>query len=751
MRLTLRNLLAYMHGLLSPQEAEELARKIAESPFAKDLIERITDVVRRRSAELLSADDEATQLDPNTVAEYLDHVLPPERVPDFERICFESDQQLAEIASCHLILTKVLTEPVQISDEARRRMYALIQDLPPQPRSEQPPEVSAEPQAEGKQAGGKRPPKKRRLYLPGPRVVLRMVLTAFFGALALGFGVIGLLLLTGQLRPDSALMAFLRGAEGRGGRAVARLPEGGKELPAPEAVSPSPEATPPASHTQSESAPAEESPGQTGAGPITPSTVPPVSDQTVSLPSEPGAVPPAPGTAPLGETDRASAEAGELASRPSEPAAAEMAAGLEQPEAVLREFAGGGTPGQSPAGEAAVAERGAPSAGIPVDRPKPGRELRVELLSEGEVLLFFDAGKSAWCRVARQEPVPLNSDLLCLPRFAPVLRVGSQMTVKMVDATKLNFVAGQAEGQLKLAISFGRLLFRDIPEKWSIELGPPLNVNIVAATPGAQMALEVYGRQYGPRLPKDAPPRLATLYWLAGKGNVVLSTGEVHAVESVCELAIDGAGKPQPAASLPAWTKWDSEFEQIDLLARPVVAEALKPEAPVVVRLRELARHRKQEVRLLAYRALHVVDDFEPLVEALGNNEESVHWKEVVGLLATAYSAGSPTTERILAAVDRFHGAACGRIAAVSLDLNAPLEAGSARLLVDALREPVLAARVLALWRLEQEAGRAFGYRASDDPRNQRAALSRWEEWFRERFGAGGPGRNPAEALLLPQ
>ncbi len=126
MRLTVRNLLAYRHGLLSPQDAEELAKKIEESPFAQELLERISDVLRRRTLDAPEVDERRGVLDANTVAEYLDHVLPPDRVPDLERICLESDEQLAEVASCHLILTKVLTEPVEISPASFERMYSLV-------------------------------------------------------------------------------------------------------------------------------------------------------------------------------------------------------------------------------------------------------------------------------------------------------------------------------------------------------------------------------------------------------------------------------------------------------------------------------------------------------------------------------------------------------------------------------------------------------------------------------------------------
>ena len=128
MRLTLRTLLAYLDDTLEAQQAREIGQKVAESPPARELIERIRQVMRRRrlSAPAVSGGD--PDFDANVVAQYLDSSLSDEEITRIEEKCLADDQHLAEVASCHQILTLVLGEPAHVPPTARERMYDLVRD-----------------------------------------------------------------------------------------------------------------------------------------------------------------------------------------------------------------------------------------------------------------------------------------------------------------------------------------------------------------------------------------------------------------------------------------------------------------------------------------------------------------------------------------------------------------------------------------------------------------------------------------------
>ena len=155
MRLTLRNMLAYMDDILEAEDAEQNPQENRGEQAGQRAVAPHPRLHEAAAAGLARSDERGGGLDPNTVAEYLDYQLPGDRVADFEKVCLESDIHLAEVASCHQILARVLGEPAEVDPESRQRMYQLPELLAAQVKAASE-EVKAEP-------GGKalcRPPRR---------------------------------------------------------------------------------------------------------------------------------------------------------------------------------------------------------------------------------------------------------------------------------------------------------------------------------------------------------------------------------------------------------------------------------------------------------------------------------------------------------------------------------------------------------------------------------------------------------------
>ncbi len=128
MRLTLRTLLSWKDGMLDPNAAAELAAKIEASAAARQLAARIDDVVARPTLSATPLDATAFAAAANSTAEYLDNVMPADRIGEFEQVCFASDAQLAETAATHETLASWSREPEPALDRAaRRRLLAAVQ------------------------------------------------------------------------------------------------------------------------------------------------------------------------------------------------------------------------------------------------------------------------------------------------------------------------------------------------------------------------------------------------------------------------------------------------------------------------------------------------------------------------------------------------------------------------------------------------------------------------------------------------
>lgn len=125
MRLTLRTLLNWINNNLSEEDAALVAQKVEESELAKALKTQIEGIMGQQKLPAPELLDGTPKGNANSAAEYLDNSMDPVLTPDFEKFCIHSDIMLGEIAGCHQILSRALTQKLDLAPELRAKLCDL--------------------------------------------------------------------------------------------------------------------------------------------------------------------------------------------------------------------------------------------------------------------------------------------------------------------------------------------------------------------------------------------------------------------------------------------------------------------------------------------------------------------------------------------------------------------------------------------------------------------------------------------------
>ena len=191
----------------------------------------------------------------------------------------------------------------------------------------------------------------------------------------------------------------------------------------------------------------------------------------------------------------------------------------------------------------------------------------------------------------------------------------------------------------------------------------------------------------------------------------------------------EGARSVPATTALPDWIE-GQPLGQIDqAAAEALVAHLEQPDRSVALGLRELAEHRKREVRALAARSLAAIGQFDSLVGVLADAEQRPVWPQQIDALRAAVALGPETASLVreaFAAVRREDGPALFRMLwGYSAD---NLKAGEAARLVEYLEHEDLDFRVLSIWNLHAITGAVSSYRPEYPPARRQQYFLRWQQ-----------------------
>ncbi len=716
MRLTLRTLLAYLDGILEPNDAEDLAKKIEESDYAVELVDRIRDVMRRLRLGAPSISDRGPGLDPNTVAEYLDNTLASERVSDFEKVCLDSDIHLAEVASSHQILTLVLGEPAEVDPASRQRMYLLhgtegkvkppptsaVQSTPAMPGAKNPPRLDLEPSAAGERKPRPKPTVPEYLREPRRRAPWLAISAAVL--LAACFTVV-------------VLMAFgFFEPEGAGGKLLARL--GVTSAQQPEAASKAEEVkgqeqTPKASTPDKSTAAPTVEPGKEPAPSTTANEKPEVKNPPPSAPPSPPATAETPpsATPPNGATKPAVPESAPKASTETNPPAPGPTSETEKPAApeVVEQ------PQQLP--------------------PEPlGR-----LMSGNQVLLGSKAGGD-WTRVAPNQML-IPQDVMALPTYRVKIALTMGVTLEILGGSRVELLGGSAGELPGIRVLYGRVVLMPLGKVGSrmrLAFGERSGT-ITFTNAETVVALDVHRLRVPGTNPETGPARIvADLYVTTGGITWEESAGgtaaQPIALAPQQRLNFDAnlTSAPTDARELPPWIE-GSTISPLDRRASVAIAEALPTDRLTRVSLMELEVSRPQkEVKWLALRCLGYLGQFDDVVLALNNEANKLVWSDYIDELRAAVGRDAESAAAVRLALEKqFPQQAADLYRMLWGYTNQDLQNGnppSDRTLVAGLDDDLLAMRVLSYWNLRDITGQGAAYQPEQPAARRAQAVRRWRQ-----------------------
>jgi hypothetical protein len=704
MRLTLRTLLAYLDGILEKGDAEELSAKIHESEFATNQVHRIRDVTKRIRLAAPKLLGQGAGLDPNTVADYLDNTLPPERAPDFEKVCLESDVHLAEVAACHHILTMVLGEPAEVEAATRQRMYHLVgpgslagQTIPPPPApidkargdvaapGSPPPLATVEPVAAV----------RRDLQVPD---YLRQS--------------------TGQrIRPWLALAALLLAG------AAAVFMFGGEELRKKLGLAAN--APPPSDPPQQVEAPKPPVDRVSPAQPIADKVAINSDSVKPATPSGDSAPPP----------ERKAVEKSE-AVQPSSIEKTES----PSPEPKPRE--------ETPAAQEKLVPTAPPNPPPPnpgrnepppVKTPLPAGAMIGQYAAPDDVLLRYDAKGETWVRLSPGTPLALGDRLLALPGFRPPILFNTGVALQLDGGTIIQLISGD-DGAPGVHVEYGRLLRWGTSGKTGVtcraRVGEHLGT-IRFSDPDSAIAVEVY-RYYEPgEDPISAPGPIVADVAVIGGQIEWLADGEPQATVVLAGTGRTWVGKTlatsKPLLKIPGWID-PLQPSEIDQRAMDDIKKKLVPGEPIGLAITELmAEVRRSETRSLAARGVGFLGKYDALLAGL--KDESLAWAQwrvkYVGALRSAILRGPEEATLVRDALISKFGAKMGADLYRMLCGYNPrqLTTGADEGLVELLSHDELPYRVLAFYNLQAITQVSHGYRPEGTEIQRRTPTQTWRAW----------------------
>ena len=749
MRLTLRTLLAYMDEILEPEDQQELTKKIETSEFASDLIHRTRDTMRRLRLSAPQVVGTGLGLDPNTVAEYLDNSLPVENVADLERICLESDIHLAEVGSCHHVLTMVLGEPAEIDPSTKQRMYRIGEEAeqrkqlriepahpaPPIAPIEKEPPVTAPSREPVRPASRTEVPdylraSRRSAIQTGVQVIVAAALLAGVAYLGMGF-------FSGQSRNVADGSNGLAGSNQPSTtnlRDSGNQPDSGTKEPVVPPVPEEPEPPQPQPPEQEsdliDSSLEQPADGTISREPLIIQKDEPEINNSVEMSNDSGAT---------GEQDLKLDEPPALPNPVNtDPPKDSQDSASREPEEGIAEVDGEGSK--------------APAIVPPDNTPEvtePEAPLSKEIgvfWADGAVLLRQNQETGDWFPLASGTPLEVGDRLMSLPTFRPTIALNTGVWVTPSGAAVLELIRDDSEGSSRvpgIRLISGRAILIKTTEDYGdiqVEVGSSSATATIGS--GAGIAIEMIRAWYPGFKPMNDSSVVAVNAY-AYMGDVLWNDGfDSHVVGDPSRWEIR-EGVETEIEPFDAAIEWLDEepAKKSQLMAANEIQKRLQPNVAAGTVFLEMQSNRRREVRKMAAECSAFAGQFAPFIRSLNDSDEEQNWGAHISTMRNAL-ANNPETGGFLirdlaelrgskAAADMFE-MICGYDREAIGNTPLKTQTGALLTLINHLENDVLDYRVLAVHNLREITGKSLLSDPAGSPSDRAQGVRRWRERLEE-------------------
>ncbi|MCH7727935.1 MAG: hypothetical protein IH991_15880, partial [Planctomycetes bacterium] len=552
----------------------------------------------------------------------------PETIPDFEKVCLESDLQLAEVAACHQILALVLNEPVEFAPPLRDRIYRVGQvSVSPMPTSQtvqktehqnQPPELpsiekapqtvetTAPPVGEQKKLTEEKvtraKPEVPDYLKAGQKRLVPLVITALavFIVLSVVFFAIG---------PKQIASWF-------GGDEPSESPDASAKL------TPKP-GTPEADSTSTDGSPADgvklgETDSLKDSGPTPPNGKTPVVEPNPAVPTRDGSL-----TDGVKEPDDDSPKVAPVP--------------LPIPGVDLPKRTPGDVPPKTidkPEDNPAVKPTVVP------DQPDPRPVVAVDMgrfTSENQVIARYDSEAGASYRLVTNSRLRSKDRLIVPPTYRPQLAFSSGLQTTLVGPLQLQLDAIAEEATPHLKVDYGRALLMTIRAgaKVSLNLGGKKGL-ATFSTADSSMAIDVQHYRAPGTDPETGVSHLI-VHLIALRGEIVWqhADGELTIGPNGVVMHFDDqVARTGKLKKLPTWIvapklgSGDSSSAEANMqeYGSPIVTRLIDERRPLVVSLEETLNHKNVEVRALAAHGLNQLGNHDSFLTLLADKMNKPYW-----------------------------------------------------------------------------------------------------------------------------